>query len=115
MRAISWVACLIVVASFIGFAVSQTNTASAHQQAELVSSGQQPFGGLPASSASGSGGKSGLRRAIDDAANTITAPFSGLANGARGSWGNEGMRTVLALIVYGFGLGFLARLIRLHA
>jgi hypothetical protein len=106
---------MIVVASFVGFAVSQTSTASAHQQAELSSQGQSAFGGLPESSTDASTQKTGFRRAIDDAANALTFPFSQFLNGASDSWSNEGARTMLALLVYGFGLGYLARIVRVHA
>ena len=98
--------CLVTIASFALFAVSQTSTASAHQQGVL--NGETP------TSRSGPEHKSSLRRTVDDASNAITSPFSGVTSGTHSEWTLRIVRLLLALAVYGFGLGFLARLIRVR-
>jgi hypothetical protein len=56
--------------------------------------------------------KSSVRRAIDDAANTLTSPFSGLTSGSSSEWAVHLLKLVLTFAFYGFGLGFLARVLR---
>ncbi len=101
--------CLIVVASFVIFAVDQTGSASKTQQ-EAISGpvAKAPAGGS-ASSHEGS-----VHRAIDDAANGLTSPFSGVTSGSSSEWAIRGTKLLLALIVYGFGLGYLARTLRVR-
>jgi uncharacterized membrane protein YraQ (UPF0718 family) len=119
VRILSTVLCLIAVGWFVGFAVEQSKNASAHQQAELNGTGtQQPAAGQGNRSAAGAktnGGpakKSGLREAVDDAFKTISSPFSGLTSGLSSAWTLHIVDTLLALLIYGFGLGYLARLLR---
>ncbi len=39
----------------------------------------------------------------------LLSPFAGLAEGAGSQWVRRGVPALLALLVYGFGLGLLAR------
>lgn len=119
VRILSAVLCLIAVGWFVGFAVEQSKNASAHQQAELNGDGpRQPATPSGASaqgaktSASSSAKKSGLREAVDNAFKTISSPFSGLTSGLSSAWTLHIVDTLLALLIYGFGLGYLARLLR---
>jgi hypothetical protein len=111
LRIVSLVICLIAVGWFVGFAVDQSKKASAHQQAELN-------GSAPASQRTATNGSSapakpgGLHKAIDHAFSTISSPFSGLTSGMSSAWPLHIVNTLLALLIYGFGLGFLARLLR---
>jgi hypothetical protein len=107
MRLASVVICLITIASFALFAINQTGTASAHQQQEL--NGETTSTSKPAAEHEG-----GLRRAIDDASNAITSPFAGVVNGSHSEWTQRIVKLLLALAVYGFGLAFLARFIRVR-
>lgn len=111
--------CLIAVGWFVGFAVEQSKEASAHQQAELNGTSTQPTPASSGASASGasnnaasSAKKSGLREAIDKAFSTISSPFSGLTSGLSSAWTLHIVDTLLALLIYGFGLGYLARFLR---
>ena|ERR1700737_376900 len=116
MRLASVVICLITIASFALFAVNQTSAASTHQQRAIngeVTSPASP-GTTSGSNAAGSEHKGSLRSTIDDASNAITSPFSGVVTGSHGEWTLRTIRLLLALAVYGFGLGFLARLIRVR-
>ena len=116
MRLASLAICLVAIASFGLFVVNQTGSASAHQQVELNGgvppTTAAPTGTSPAQPSSGH--ESSLHRAIDDASNAFTSPFSGVTAGSSSQWVIRGVNLLLALIVYGFGLGFLARVIRVR-
>jgi hypothetical protein len=107
MRLASIVICLIVLASFAIFVVDQTGSASTHQQEELGGQGVAKPQKTPAH-------KGTVHKAIDDASNELTSPFSGITSGSSSQWAIRGADLLLALIVYGFGLGFLARVIRVR-
>jgi hypothetical protein len=122
----SVIICLIVVASFALFVVNQTNDASAHQQ-EVLNGGLPPGArSSRAATPQGSGGpgsgsttsdthKSAIREALDEASSTLTSPFSEAFADSSSEWAKRGARLLLALVVYGFGLGYLARMIRVRA
>jgi hypothetical protein len=110
LRLVSIAICLIAVASFVTFAVDQTGSASSHQQAEVNEAA--PAGtGTTGSSESKSGHKSALHEAVDKAFSTLSSPFSGVTSGSSSQWTIQIVDTLLVLIVYGFGLSFLARLL----
>jgi hypothetical protein len=116
LRLVSIVICLIVLASFALFAVNQTSSASTHQQ-EKVNSAASGSTVTPAGAASPHAKHSqegAPRKAIDDVAEALTSPFSGVTAGSSSEWVTRGVSLLLALIVYGFGLGFLARVLRVR-
>jgi hypothetical protein len=115
LRLVSIALCLIVAVSFGLFVVHDTSVASAHQQA-VLQSGVPPGQPLPEGAAPSSGGSHGgsLRHTIDEVAKAITSPFSGLTEDFNSQWLIRGVNLALALLVYGFGLGYLARLIRVR-
>jgi hypothetical protein len=111
----SIVVSLIVLASFVLFAVNQTSTASAHQQ-EVVNSSAGPAA-APAAARSSTPQPEhigAVHSAIDEAANALTSPFSGVTAGSTSQWTIHIVNLLLALAVYGFGFGFTARLIRVR-
>jgi hypothetical protein len=111
MRLASRVICLIVIAWFVVFAVDQTSTASTHQQNE-VTAGTVP---APSESAAAAGKHdSTLHRTLDEASNALTSPFAGAVSGSHSEWIIHIVKTILALLVYGFGLAFLARFLRVR-
>jgi hypothetical protein len=116
LRLASVIVCLIVIASFGLFAINKTSSASAHQQRVLSGEANTP-GGRGSGTATGAGAssahKGSVRAAIDDASNALTSPFSGVASGSS-EWTIHIVRLALALAVYGFGLGFVARVIRVR-
>jgi TRAP-type C4-dicarboxylate transport system permease small subunit len=91
--------CFLVLASFAMFAVDQANGASKHQVAAL---------GGPVSTQSSSQRPGQPRRFIDGAATVLTSPFRSLIH-TNSEWAAEISYTLLAVILYGFGIGFLAR------
>jgi hypothetical protein len=113
LRTASIVICLIVIGSFLLFALDQTKSASAAQQAELrvgtASSATQSSASKPPAKH-----ENGVHEALDEASSTLTSPFSGIVSGADGEWATRGVRLFLALLVYGFGLGYLARALRVR-
>jgi len=114
LRLASVIICLIVIASFGLFAINQTSSASAHQQRVLAGQANARGAGAGTSGAGASSGHTGpVRAAIDDASNALTSPFSGVTSSSS-EWTIHIVRLALALAVYGFGLGFVARVIRVR-
>lgn len=121
---LSWastVCCLIVIASFVVFVVNQTGAASRHQLAELGGS-ITPGTATAASNPASAGGKgaakpapeSPLHKWIDESAETLRSPFSALTS-AHSEWFVQVVGTLLALLLYGFVLRFLARSLQVRA
>lgn len=115
LRLVSIVLCLLVTVSFVLFVVHDTSVASAHQQ-DVLNSGVPPGQPLPASDtpATQPPSKSSLRATIDELAEGVTSPFSGLTSSWSSEWLKRGVLLALALLVYGFGLGYVARTIRVR-
>jgi len=111
MRLASRVICVIVLAWFVVFVVNQTSSASTRQQNE-VTQGTVPAPGE--SSASAAKHDSTLHRTLDETADALTSPFAGVVSGSHSEWIIHIVKTLLALLVYGFGLAFLARFLRVR-
>jgi hypothetical protein len=110
LRLASVVLCLIVIASFALFAIDQTGNASAQQQEALSNPTTAP-GGRPARAPAK---ESGARKTIDEVADAITSPFSSATDATSSQWLIHVINLALTLLVYGFGLAFLARVIRVR-
>jgi hypothetical protein len=110
LRLASIVICLIAIASFVTFAVNQTSSASTNQRAK-VDEGAPASGATATTGSSKSGRKSALHEALDKTFSALSSPFSGLTSGSSSQWKIHIVDTLLALLVYGFGLSFLARLL----
>jgi hypothetical protein len=115
LRLISIALCLLVTVSFALFALHDTSVASAHQQA-VLNSGVPPGTPVPAAyePAKTPPGKSSLRAKIDEASEDVSSPFSGLTSSWSSEWLKRGVLLLLSLAVYGFGLSYLARMIRVR-
>ncbi|HXW58072.1 MAG TPA: hypothetical protein VEJ23_01210 [Solirubrobacteraceae bacterium] len=101
-------ACLVVIASFAIFAINQTASASARQQEEV-------FGTPRAATGQPSTAKEDTaHRVIDEVAGELTSPFSSITAGSSSEWVVHGVDLLCALVVYGLGLGYLARVIRVR-
>jgi hypothetical protein len=107
LRLASFLICLIVIASFAIFVVDQSKTASAHQTQEIV-------GGPSVKTAQSTGHPGTVHKAIDEASEQLTSPFAGVVSGTSSEWVIRGVKLLLALAVYGFGLGYLARVLRVR-
>ncbi|HUO69991.1 MAG TPA: hypothetical protein VMU39_04375 [Solirubrobacteraceae bacterium] len=99
----AFVCCGLVAASFALFARDQLAGASAHQQSQLAANAPISPGVTPIHH---SGAQP--RRFIDGAAKVLTTPFRAIIQ-SDSAWVVHGVPTFLALLVYGVGLGFLAR------
>jgi len=49
------------------------------------------------------------REIIDDVNDTLLAPFAGITENSTSRWAQRGVPALLGLLVYGFGLGYIAR------
>jgi len=102
LTSISLICCLLVCASFVLFAHDQIAGASKHQTSELVAGSTSP-------TATTSSHKVGQpRRFIDAVAGDLTSPFDSIVR-SDNDWVRRGFPTVVALLVYGLGLGMLSR------
>ncbi len=110
LRIGSRVACLIVIVSFGLFVIDQTGSASTHQQEALNGTN----GGQASKPAAPPAKEDEAHKVIDEVAGKLTSPFSGITAGSTSQWVIRGMGTLMALLVYGVGIGFLARFLRLR-
>ena len=112
LRLASVVICLIVVASFTIFAVDQAKGASGQQEGLVRGAPSNTDGEGQGKSGSSSADESGVHKTVDEASNSLTSPFSGITAGSKSVWTLHGVNLLLALVIYGFGLGFLARVLQ---
>jgi hypothetical protein len=108
-RVLVWAAiacCGFVVASFALFARDELAGASQHQQNELAVGVPVTPGVTPQSTHHGQ-----PRSFIDSAASTLTSPFKSIVQ-SDNQWVIHGIPTVFALLIYGVGLGYVARFSR---
>jgi hypothetical protein len=108
LRLASIVICLIALASFATFALDQTGSASSHQQTEVNEAGAP---GTTTTGSSKPGHESALHEALDKTFSTLSSPFSGITSGSTSQWTIQIVDTLLVLLVYGFGLSFVARVL----
>jgi hypothetical protein len=105
------IACsLLVIAGWGWFAIDETGTASANTQAEIA--GQQAARTAspdPDQEHDREQVNSKLHETIDDANDVLLKPFASLTQDNASKWVRRSVPALLALIVYGFGLGLLAR------
>jgi hypothetical protein len=99
----AYACCALVITSFALFARDQISGASKHQVAEIAA-GTPTRDATPVSESH----HTGVRGVIDSAAHTLTAPFRSVIPPAS-QWAREIFATLCGLILYGVGLGFLAR------
>ena len=74
----------------------------------------QPAGTSNESPATQPAHKSGLHEFIDNAAEALTSPFSGLTSASHSEWIIRGVGTLAAVLFYGLALGFAGRLLRVR-
>jgi hypothetical protein len=99
----SYICCGLVIASFALFARDQLSGASKHQAAQIASGTPTTPGEAPSN-----GHHTAVRRFIDNASNALTSPFRGVFQSSS-EWAKRIFALVCAILVYGLGLGYLAR------
>ncbi len=95
---------MIVILSFGAFVLERTTSASNHQQAEVSGTETTSTGSHPGT----------VHRFLNEASTDLTSPFAGAVSGTHSEWAARGGKLVLALLIYGFGLGYLARVVRVR-
>jgi hypothetical protein len=101
---------LLVVAGWAWFAIDETSAASEQTQAEIAGqSAARTASPDPDQERDREQVNSKPHEAIDDANDVLLKPFSSIASGSDSTWTRRTVPAVLALLVYGFGLGLLAR------
>ena len=98
---------LIIALGFTLFALEDIGRAS--QQSEHRVAGFTAANPSPAGERERERRHSGAREAIDDANDVLLAPFAGVTADSPSRWARRGVPAMLGLLVYGFGLGYLAR------
>ena len=107
MRFVAYAASLLVIAGFAAFAVDQLSSASKRTQDELA--------GVNSPSPSQRQERTRERRHttvrewLDDANDVLLAPVAWISDGSGDRWVRRGVPALLALALYGFGLGMVAR------
>jgi hypothetical protein len=105
------IACsLFVVAGFGWFVVVETGAASDQTQAEIA--GQQASRTAspdPDAEHDREQVNSKVHEFVDDVNDVLLKPFASIADSSDSKWVRRAVPAALALLVYGFGLGLLAR------
>ena len=110
----------IVVLGFALFALDETDKGSKAQQAKVEGqpgSSNAPIAPDAREEAARERQQGAVREGIDDANDVLLAPFVDLVD-SDSAWVNHGIPALLALLIYGVGLGFLANMLprqRAHA
>ena len=104
---------VVVVLGFAMFAIDETDKGSKTQQAKLereLGTTSVPVAPNERQEARREADHGAVREAIDDANDVLLAPFSGLID-SDNSWVEHAVPSLLALLVYGLGLGMLANML----
>lgn len=106
LRTVAVACSAIVLVSWGLFAVDETRSASGESVAGIEGTHTGPATmALPTAVHR----HTGLRKTIDDTSDALTSPFAGLVDSSPSSWIRRTVPALLALLLYGFGLGYLAR------
>jgi hypothetical protein len=100
--------CTLVLLSFGLFALDQASGASKRQQSEIAAGVAPDTSGINGTSPE----HKQPRRFIDGAAKSLTTPFRSVVHSSS-TWVLEIAPLIMALAVYGFGIGYIARYFRL--
>ena len=102
LRTAAIVCSLIIALSLLLFVIDQTKKGDQTAQEEIQGV-LHPV--LPASKPPGQ-----PRKFIDQASHALTTPFNNIASGSD-KWASRVVPAILGIILFGFGLGFLARVV----
>jgi hypothetical protein len=101
---------VVVVLGFAMFAVDEADKGSKTQQAKLereLGTTSDPIAPTERQEALREQRHGAFREAVDDANDVLLRPFVDLVD-SDSAWVNHGIPALLALLIYGFGLGMLA-------
>jgi hypothetical protein len=122
IRLVAIVTSCVIVLGFACFAVDEMDRGSKTQQQALADELGTPAEVAPIAPSAGvekvrEAQNGGFRELVDDANDVLLGPFIDLID-SDNAWVNHGVPTLLALLLYGVGLGFIANLLpkqRTHA
>ena len=109
IRTVSLVACAFVILGFLLFAVDQARNASERQQEKIAD--VRKVDPSPEEEGARERQHSSVRELVDDVNDALLKPFAGVLE-SDDPWVHRGVPTLLALVLYGFGLGYLASFAR---
>lgn len=116
VRLFSILATTVVLLSFGAFAIDEARSGSESSQAgiarETLVASAEPSGyaaPTPAQERERESDNSGAREWLDDGNDVLLAPIAFVSEDNASAWMRRGVPALVALLVYGFGLGFLAR------
>src|SRR5436190_897037 len=106
------VASTIVFVSWGMFAIDETRAASQQSQAEILGrKATHIVDPTPDQERAREKLHSSVREYVDDANDMLLSPFASIGSASASGWVRRSVPMLIALLVYGFGLGYLARLI----
>jgi hypothetical protein len=108
LRTLAFAMSALVVLGFAMFAVDQSSAASKRQEAKVTDIDAV----APAAAPAAERAHTGVRGTIDGIDRTLLAPFGTV--GGDSEWLKHGVPALLAFLLYGVGLGYLARWIELR-
>jgi hypothetical protein len=110
LRILAIAASLLVLTGWGWFAVDETSAASRHTSEEIAGeiAADQPDPS-PEAERAREQAHSPVHEVVDDANDILLKPFAPLAEGYPSTWARRTVPAVLALLLYGFGVGLLAR------
>jgi hypothetical protein len=110
LRFTAVVCSLLVVVGWGWFAINETSAASEHTQAEIAGqTAARTASPDPDQELDREKVNSKVHEFVDDANDVLLRPFSAVAEGSSSKWVRRTVPALLALLVYGFGIGILAR------
>jgi hypothetical protein len=113
LRTVAVTTSVLVLLGWALFGIDETRSASDLSQREIA--GQvavRSADPTPAQERAREDLHSTAREAIDDANDILMAPFAGLVEGTTSQWVRRTVPALLGLLIYGFGVGYLARYTR---
>jgi hypothetical protein len=110
LRFIAVVCSLLVIVGWGWFAIDETSAASEQSQAEIAGqTASRTASPDPEQEQDRENANSKAREFVDDANDVLLRPFSAIAEDSSSTWVRRTVPALLALLVYGFGIGILAR------
>lgn len=113
LRAVAIAASLFVLAGWSLFAIEEVRTASDRTSTQVAGAqaATQP-GPTPREERTRERAHGPVREAVDDVNDVLLSPLAFLAEGNASAWVRRTAPALAALLLYGFGLAFLARYAR---
>ena len=110
LRSFAVLASLFVIAGFGLFVIDEARSATDQTTEKIAGrTASQTADPSPEEERAREAVHSAPREFVDDVNDILLSPFAGLAEGSSSQWARRGVPAFLALLVYGFGVGTLAR------